>query len=328
MPRRVPIIIAVVLIAAAAGFFIWKSRGEGATLTASGTVEATEAQLGFQAGGRVDQILVQEGDRVTRGQVLARLDTVEVGARRAQAVAAVAVARANLLELERGSRPEEIASAKAALEAAEQKRLDAQRDFERAKKLFADGLVSQEAYDKARTAFDVAVAQHHAAAEQEALVRAGPRAETIAAQRASLQQAEASVRAYDAMLAQMTVRAPFDGVVTVKVREPGEIVPAGAAAVTIMNPDDRWVRIYIPEDRIGAVALGDSADIRSDTDPSHAYGGRVTFIASQAEFTPKSVQTKEERVRLVFAVKVKIHSDPEGDLKPGMSADVRLIERS
>jgi hypothetical protein len=114
--------------------------------------------------------------------------------------------------------------------------------------------------------------------------------------------------------------------VTVRHREPGEIVPAGSPVVTLIDPKDRWVRIYVKEDRVGSVRLGGRAAITSDTYPGKAYSGQVAFIASEAEFTPKNVQTKEERVKLVYAIKVRITGDPGFELKPGLPADVRLEE--
>jgi len=157
-----------------------------------------------------------------------------------------------------------------------------------------------------------------------AFLEAGPRRERIDAQRASLKQSEAALRAVDAALEQMVLYAPFDGLVTQRHREPGEAVSPGAVVLTLMNPSDRWVRIYVREDRIGAVRVGTGAEIRCDTFPAKSYAGDVRFIAPEAEFTPKNVQTTEERVRLVYAVEVQIRDDPDGDLKPGMPADVRL----
>jgi len=122
----------------------------------------------------------------------------------------------------------------------------------------------------------------------------------------------------------MVVRAPVDGVVTVRHFEPGEIVPAGSPVLTVLNRDDRWVRIFVPEQRIGALHLGSPAAITTDTYDDKTYPGAVTFIASAAEFTPKTVQTTEDRVRLVYAVKVQITGDETYDLKPGMPADVEL----
>ena len=139
-----------------------------------------------------------------------------------------------------------------------------------------------------------------------------------------VEQAEASVAGFDAALAQMVVRAPFAGVVTVRHREPGEIVAPGSPVLTVLDPADRWVRIYVPEPRLGSVALGAPAAITSDTYQDRDYRGEVRFIASEAEFTPKTVQTAEERVKLVYAVKVAITGDSAFELKPGMPADVRL----
>ncbi|HSM50821.1 MAG TPA: HlyD family efflux transporter periplasmic adaptor subunit, partial [Thermoanaerobaculia bacterium] len=144
------------------------------------------------------------------------------------------------------------------------------------------------------------------------------------AAQAALAAAEAAVATLDATLAKTELAAPFAGLVTVRHREPGEIVPAGAAVVTLMDPDDRWVRIYVPENRLGAVALGAAVEIASDTFPDRRYRGEVAHVASEAEFTPKNVQTAEERVRLVYAVKVRVVDDAALELKPGLPADVRL----
>ena len=293
-------------------------------LVASGTVEATEAQLGFQATGRVATLDVGEGDAVRAGDALAHLDRTELKARRAQAVAQVAVARAMLLELERGSRPEEIAQARAALGAVRERLADAERDLDRTTRLFEGGAVSREALDKSATSVEVARNQVTQVEEQVRLLEAGPRRERIETRRAQVRQAEAAVRTFDATLANMTIVPPFDGIVTLRHREPGEIVPPGSAVLTIMNPADRWVRIYVPEPRVGAVHLHMPAAITADTYPEKQYRGQVVFIASEAEFTPKSVQTTEERVRLVYAAKVRILDDPALELKPGMPADVRL----
>ena len=323
-PRRRPLIAVAILVVLILLILFVRSRGSHGPLVASGTVEATESQLGFQASGRVLDVAVEEGDAVARGQALAHLDTVETAARRRQAAAQAAAARAGLLELTRGSRSEEIAQARAALDGATDRLADARRDLERARQLRAGGNISQQELDKATVAEQTAESQERQAAEQYRLVRVGPRAERIQAQRAELAQAEAAVAAIDAALANMTIRAPFAGVVTVKSRQPGEIVAAGSPVVSVLNRDDRWVRIYVPENRIGAVHVGDEAAITTDTPPRRPYSGRVVYVSSEAEFTPKSVQTEEERVKLVYAVKVRVVGDPAYELKPGMPADVKL----
>ena len=191
-------------------------------------------------------------------------------------------------------------------------------------RLLQGGAVSQEAYDKAKLALEVATSQRDQAAQQLKLVETGPRPERIAAQRAAVAQGEAAVRQVEAALANAVITAPFDAVVTIRDREPGETAGAGAPVLTLMNLNDRWVRIYIREDRIGAVQVGQEASITADTYPDKQYRGTVSFISSQAEFTPRNVQTAEERVKLVYAVKVRIMGDPANQLKPGMPADVRL----
>ncbi len=278
MTKRNRLTIVAVAAAVVLGTWVvtrlWQAE-ETHGIFASGTVEATDAQLGFQVPGRIDFVAVREGDGVKKDQELARLDTTETEARLVQAKAQVAATTVRLR--------------------------DARRDLARNKALLAGGAIGQEAYDKSLVNFDVARSEHT--------------------------RAQASVREIEAMLANMVIRASFDGVVTVRHHEPGEIVAAGAPVLTVMNPNDRWVRIYIPENRIGAVHLGQKAAITTDTYPERRYGGTATFIASEAEFTPKNVQTTEERVKLVYAVKVRITHDPQFDLKPGVPADVRFEGR-
>ncbi|MCB1625743.1 MAG: HlyD family efflux transporter periplasmic adaptor subunit [Pseudomonadales bacterium] len=325
--RRRLLIIGVLLLGAvvAVYFFAPHIFGKSETaLFASGTIEATEAQLGFQSPGRIAIVGPREGDAVKAGDELARLDAAEMQARRAQAVAQIEAAQAGLNELERGTRREELAQARAALSTANDRMQDARRDDERAAKLLEGGAIGTEARDKARLALDVAASQLEQARQQWRLLEAGPREERIAAQKAQVAQTEAAVRVIDAQLANMTIRAPFDGLITVRHREPGETVPAGAPVLTLMNPRDRWVRIYVPETRIGQVELGSHADILTDSFPDKRFAGEVRYIASVAEFTPKSVQTAEERVNLVYAVKVQVLDDNALELKPGVPADVQF----
>jgi len=320
---RVIIPLIVVLIAVVLFGFICDHRTEGKIL-ASGTVEATEARLGFLTPGRVESITVREGDPVEEGQELATLDRREMNARYRQAAAQVEAAQALLVELETGARQEEIAQAKAAADAAQEKLSDAKRDYERARQLFDGGAISRSTLDKARTGFDVAQSQHTQASELLKQLVTGPRRERITAQKAVLAQAEANVAAVDASLSNMVIRAPLNGIVSVRHREPGETVAAGSAVLTLQDVNDRWVRIFIPEQKIGAVHYGLKATITTDTYSNKTYDGEVTFIASEAEFTPKTVQTTEERVRLVYAVKIRIVGDDDFDLKPGIPADVEL----
>ena len=299
-------------------------EGRIGDIQASGTVESTDADLGFQMAGRIEMILVREGDSVQSGQEVAFLDQGEILARRRAAEAQGDAARALLAELESGFRKEEIEEGRAALRQAEERRDDALRDRDRSQRLLDGGGISQEMLDKAVTAFRISEAGVDQARQRVQILEEGVRAERVAAQRAVVAQADAAVAQIDAALRNSVVTVPFPGIVTVRHREPGETVSPGLPVLTLSDPEDRWVRIYVREDRIGAVTLGQAALISSDTYPDRSYSGEVVFIASEAEFTPRNVQTTEERVKLVYAVKVRITEDPSHDLKPGIPADVVL----
>ena len=328
MKKRALILVPVVLLAVAVVAWVVVRNGadEASAFEASGTVEATTADLGFQMPGRVARIDPQEGDVVTEGAELAALDLKEMRAQAASARAQLDAARARLRELRLGSRDEEIRTAEAAVEVAEEQEEEARREAGRARRLHEGGAISRQELDRAETRLRVAEATTRQARERLGLAREGPRAETIQAQEAVVEQLRAQAERVEASLENGVVVAPFAGVITVRHREPGETVPAGAPVLTVLNQNDRWVRIYVPEDAIGRVALGQPAEIRSDTWPDRAYEGRVFFIGSEAEFTPRNVQTPEERTRLVYPVKVRVTGDPDFELKPGIPADVVLLE--
>lgn len=293
-------------------------------IQASGTVEAREADLGFQMAGRIGWIGPNDGDRVQEGEEVARLDVEELEARKRAAEAQSDAARAVLAEMTSGFRPQEIAEGQAGLRGAEERLADATRDMERARRLFEGGAVSREMLDKSETAARVAQSAVDQARERVQLLEEGPRQERVTAQRAMVAQAEAAVAQIDAALTNAHIKIPFSGIVTIKHREPGETVSPGLPVLTVMDPQDRWVRIYVREDRIGEVQLGQEATITFDSYPERTYRGEVIFIANESEFTPRNVQTTEERVKLVYAVKVRITEDPSYDLKAGIPADVVL----
>lgn len=325
MKNAIKLLVPLALVAAIATWYVQRDEGAATDeLTAYGTVEATDADLAFQMPGRVLSIAASEGDAVAGGAELARLDTREVEAVLAGARAQVRAAEALLAGLRRGARRQEIASAEAAVRSAGRRATEAGQNAERAERLYGGGAISRQALDQARTAVEVAYAARDQAQEALELLREGPRAETIRTQEALVEQALANVARAEARLAQAVITAPFPGIVTLKHRQPGEVVGAGAPILTLLDPLDRWVRIYVREDQIGRVQLGLAASIVSDTYPDRVYAGRVVFIGSQAEFTPRNVQTTEERIRLVYPVRVRITGDPGFELKPGVPADVTL----
>ncbi len=325
---NVRIRIALVLVIVAVGSWLVLRRGaeSDAGVRASGTIEATDADLGFQTAGRVVEISVAEGDSVTAGDELALLDTGELEAALEGARAQLDAAEARLSELDRGARPQEILTAEAAVRAAATRAEEARSEQERAAALLAGGAISRQARDRTEASFQVATAALEQAEEQLALVQEGPRAETIRAQRAAVDLARANVARAEATLSHAVITAPFDGIVTVRHREPGEAVTPGAPVLTLLDPRDRWVRIYVREDQMGLVSLGSVAEIVADTDPERVYHGQVVFIGSEAEFTPRNVQTAEERIKLVYPVRVRITDDADFELKPGVPADVTLVE--
>ena len=260
------------------------------------------------------------------GEILAVLDTAQVMARGRQAQAAVGVSAAQLADLEHGSRPQELEDRRQALVAAERTLEQATLDWNRMREL--TGAVSQQSIDESRTARDVAQTRYEQARQQLELAVAGSRSEQITAAAAALAAAQAQAGLAQATIPDYFVRSPFDGIVTVRAREPGESVVPGNAVVSVMNPADRWVRIYIPENRLGLVRIGQQAAITIDAFPRHPFSGEVSWISSEAEFTPRNVQTQDERVKLVYAVKVRITNDPDLALKPGTPADVRMIATS
>jgi HlyD family secretion protein len=324
MRRRAPVLVLLLAIGAGASWLLLHTDGSDTAIVAAGTVEARESDLGFRTAGRIELVSVDEGDRISEAQLLAVLDQRELAAALAVASARAEAAAATLDELTEGFRSEEIEQARAALRAAERRRLDATRDLERARNLYEDGAISEQALDDRETVATVAESEMQGASERLRLLESGTRSERISAQRAALAAAEAEAERVEALLEYARITAPNAGLITIRHREPGEIVSAGAPVLTLMNPDDRWVRIYVRADRVGQLSIGQTATITADAYPERTYTGRVVFIASEAEFTPRDVQTTEERVKLVYRIKVQIDGDPSFDLKPGLAADVRL----
>ena len=326
MSKKPRILAAAVVLSTLGGFFIYRSMSASQSdeIIASGTVEATQADLGFQVAGRLERISVREGDDVTLGAELANLERAELVAQREMARAQVAAAEAALSELTNGARREELAHARATLAVAVERRDAARRDVERLSPLAEQSLVSRQQFDHQRTELTVAEGEAAKAIEELQILETGPRTERIAAQRASLAQAVATVARIDAMLEQTMLRAPFSGTIVVRHREPGEALSSGLPVLTLRNFDDRWVRIYVPGDEVGRLRVGQSATITADSYEDRSYTGSISYIASVAEFTPRNVQTTKDRVKLVYEVRVRITGDASIDLKPGLPADVEF----
>lgn len=321
--------VAVILLAAAAAAAAIGYRhlhpGSGPTdlLTLYGNVDLREVELAFTVQERVRRVLVEEGDVVRRGDLLAELDPVRLEAGLAGREAELEAARQQYLELERGSRPEEIRRAQADLSAAHAAQREAELRFQRIERLVREKLASPQSLDDARAALDTALARAEAAGASLSLVVVGPRKETVDAARARVRAAEAAVAAARKDLDDSRLLAPADGVIQARILEPGDVAGPLRPVFTLALTDPLWVRAYVSESDLGRVRPGAAAEVVTDSFPGKVYPGRVGYISPSAEFTPKSVQTTDVRSSLVYQVRVLV-PDPGGELRLGMPATVRI----
>ena len=325
MKKKRMLLIPIVLIAIALGFWAARQAVDHDTgiIRVSGNIEVTSAQVSFKIPGRVIQRLVSEGESVTNGQVVATLDAVELEQEVAMRQAEAQTAQAVLDELEAGTRPEEIAQAAAALEVARAEARRVAGEFERQKELFSQKVTSPREFEAAQAASDTATARVREGEARLALLEKGPREETIRAARSRLEQVRQAVALAKTRLGYATLYAPLAGIVLAEGVEDGEYVVPGTPVVTVGDLISVWLRGYINETDLGRVKIGQAINITTDTYPGKVYPGRLAFIASQAEFTPKNVQTTQERVKLVYRIKVDI-ANPDQELKPGMPADAEI----
>jgi HlyD family secretion protein len=290
-------------------------------IAASGHVEATEVRLSAKVAGHVEAIPVQEGDRISAGQEIARIDTTDLRLALAAAVAERAQADAERRLRVAGSRREDIGEGEAQVERARADLRGAQEDLERMEKLLASGSGTDKARDDARTRRDVAAATLEAAVERLRKLRAGSRPEEIDSASARVAGADARIAQLQQQIADAVVKSPVDGVVTEKLAEHGELLTRGAGLVVISELARPWLTIYLPEPDLGRIRLGQEAEVATDSGQQRT--GHVTFVSPQAEFTPKNVQTPDERAKLVYRVKIGLEN-PDGLFKPGMPAEARL----
>jgi len=302
----------------------WGGRhlGGGApkAVAVTGTIEATQVDVSVKITGRILERLVKEGDRVRRGQVLVRLDDSELAADVRRQDAGLRSAEATLRDLQKGARPQEIEDARAAVSSAEATRTMTEREYQRSDQLYTKNLIAAQDVDRARQAYEVAKAQERIARERLALLLAGSRPDQIDAAGWQVTQAESALAQAQSRLREARVVSPIDGVVLRKNLEAGETANPGVPILTLVNPKDVWLRAYVPETEVGRLKVGDVAALRVDAFPNRVFTGRLIEIASEAEFTPRNVQTKKERVTLVFRIKIQI-DNPDGLLKPGLPAD-------
>jgi len=370
-------LLALTLLGVVAAWKYLSARTPSNTLTLSGTIEADEIHVGSKVGGRIEAVLVKEGQEIKQGEAIVRFERFDLDAKRADAAAAVAAAEANLQKMLNWSRPEELAQAKAQAEAAwmtlEQARngprkqeIDSARgevdaanaDLEvarstlaRIERLVASGIQSRQDYDEAKAAYDRAKGRRESAqkkleellagtrweevsrAEREynraaanlKLVQHGARKEDIDTAKAQLERARATLQQIDKQLAELEVTAPADAFVEVLQVRPGDLINPNSAVATLVEIDRLWVRVYVPEPELGNVQLGKDVSIVVDTFRGQSFRGRIEEIASRGEFTPRNVQTRDERSHQVFGVRVRLDNSSR-KLRAGMAADVTITK--
>jgi len=358
--KRTIIVIAIVLIAggayAAHRWFGRKSEG----VLASGTLEARNINVGSKVGGRVEKVLVREGDHVDPNQLLITFDQAELAAQLQQAHGRLDQAQASLTKLLNGSRPEEIAQARATsstneerpgylvddiakakfdLNAAKATQRNAQQNYERTHGLANQGIVSRQAMDDAQAKVDAANAQVRAlessvsgmegrlraAKANQELVERGPRKEDIAAARAAVEQAKGDLQLAEAHWAEREVRSPSSAIVEVLDLRPGDLITANAPVAKLLEADQLYVMVYVPQSQVGRIQVGQPTLVTVDAFPDEQFKGTVEQIRQQAEFLPRNVQTREEREHQVFGVKVRVEN-PGRKLRGGVQADVSFPE--
>lgn len=370
------ILIAVLLAGGIVTWLVWqKSRPE--PLIVSGFVEADQIRVGSRVGGRVAEVLVQEGDRAKAGAPLLKMEPFDLNEQLAQAQAELAARQADYARLKTGFRPEEVEQAKARrdrlaatlaklqagprsqeISVAEQRLKQAQAsldlalpEYQRLKQLAREGTAGQLEADRAEREFKAAQAEVITREAELALLKEGTRKEEIAEAKASLAETEAALRLMEAgsrsedieqarakaaaaeaevatirtRLEELTVRAPADVIVDVIDLRPGDIVPANAPSMSLLDQSKMWVRAYVPAGRLGQVKLGQRVPIRVDAFPDKRFEGAISYIATEAEFTPRNTQTPEDRSKQVFRIKVTVE-DGKDLLRPGMMGDVMLEE--
>ena len=323
MPRAslAPFALPAVLLAVVLTSVGCRTRSDPNTIVASGHVEATDVRVATKIPGTLAALTPEEGDAVTAGQVIARIDTTDLELTLATARAERDAADADLRLKRSGARPEEIAEAKAMVAQAEADLVGAQRELDRFQGLVDSGSGIVRTRDEALTRRDVSAKSVAAAHERLRRLEAGFRPQEIDSAAARLAAAEARIEQLEQQVKDATILAPRAGLVTSRLVEPGEILAPGAVLVVVTDLADAWLTAYLGERDLGRIRLGQEAQVVTDDGQSRT--GKVTFIASQAEFTPKNVQTAEEREKLVYRVKIAL---PTGDglFKPGMPATARL----
>ncbi len=319
--KAIGIVIVLVLLGTALYYYYlhyyWVNDKQ---LQASGTIEATTVEVCARLNGTLQNLTVNEGMQVEKGQLLAELSRSDLSTQRERDALGVLVAQARYNDLVSGFRSQEIKEATSNLDLAQANLEQALVDLNRAEQLFNAGALSQEKLDAAQLNKTTREKQVEVAKSRLQLLESGNRPEIVAGAKAEVERNKAILKTTEAMLEDLKILSPLNGTINSKNYETGEYVPAGASLLSVVDLNHLWIKVYIPTDDLPRVKLNQTVEVNV-SGSSQVFTGKVTYIASRGEFTPKTIQTKKERANVVFAVKVDVKNQ-NGILKPGMPADV------
>ncbi len=306
--------------------FLPLNRKDNTVLRATGTIEIQEVDISSKMTGYIENILVEESDLVKEDQLLAVIKRPDLISRLALDRASLEKARALLADIQKGARKEEIAEIDARIKAALSRYGQAEKDYERYRRLYEDNVVSSKQMEEFRLSRNVALEEVKALKEKRDLLLLGARDDQVKAQEEEIKKLEANIGITETEIEDTRITSPLSGVVLLKNYERGELASAGSILLTIGDYTDCWINIYVPSSLLGYVYPGQEASIRIDSWPETAFTGNVSEIAERAEYTPRASITPEERANLVFRVRISLDNQ-EGIFKPGMPADVIIMKK-
>ena len=325
MKRRIPLLVIVAV--AIAAYAVYRMRQTRAPLEWSGTVEARTIEVGSRVGGRVESVQVREGDVVAQGQTMITLEKGDLPAQRLVAEGQLAQAESALEKVASHTLPTarraEIAEARARLTAEQASQLKAKLDDERTRKLFSGGAATRVDADNAALALRNASAQVAALQAQLGTLLAGT-PQDVKSAKGLVDAAQGRLQQIDVMLDELTIRAPRAARVEALDLRPGDIIAPNSPAAKLLEPSELYVRIYVPETQLGHVAPGLVVPISVDSFPGRSFRGRVESVASQGEFTPRNLQTADERADQVFAARIGLKPEGRNELRAGMAAFIQV----
>lgn len=308
MKKRIVIII--LLIAAVGSLWGFRQYNKQKPVVLSGSIEARDVQVGSLVGGRVMRVLVEEGSKVKKDDPILTLDSSLLDLQIKEQQSVVDQAKANLERVQRGPRSEELNRAKLEWD-------NADRERKRLESLYQQGVIGRQQLDDASTKAETARQAYRELAT-------GSRREDIQAASAELERQQNRLAYLVRQKEETVVQAPAEGVIETLDLRPGDLVGPNQPVATLIEPDQLWVRVYVPEPKLGLIHVGQRVDITVDTFPNKKFQGKIVEINNQGEYTPRNIQTQEQRMDQVFGVKVEIQ--PSRELKPGMAATVELIK--